>query len=310
LTQLPHWSAQYELADMRLFVSVAETNSLTLGAKRSYMSLSAASTRIKHIEERLGTRLLDRNRRGVTLTPAGQTFLHHGRVVLRQLENLQADLQEYSQGVKGHLRVLANTTAITEFLPATLPKYLLAHPNVNIDLRERMSHEIVRAVSEGTADIGIISSEVRTEQLRVLPYRQDRLLLTTALDHPLASYEKVAFKKTLQFDYVCLLESSSIQVFLSQNAIELGKRLRIRIQVSNFEAQCRMVAAGVGIGVLPNSGARRYAKIMPIRIIPLADKWAVRNLSICLRDLRSLPSFAKDLVELLTAERSSDPSWM
>ncbi len=128
-------SIQFDLVDIGLMVHVAETNSLTRGADLSHISAPAASTRIKHIEIRLGTRLLDRTSRGVTLTPAGQAFLHHGRQVLHQLERLQADLQEYSKGAKGHVRLFANTNATSEFLPAVLRTYLTGHPNVNVDLR-------------------------------------------------------------------------------------------------------------------------------------------------------------------------------
>lgn len=132
----------FDLIDIRLYVNIAETNSLTRGAKRSYMSVPAASTRIKKIEDRLGTKLLYRTSHGVALTPSGQAFLHHGRLVLRQLEHLRADLQEYVKDVKGHIRIFANTTAITEFLPAVLKKYLKTYPDVNVDLRERLSPDM------------------------------------------------------------------------------------------------------------------------------------------------------------------------
>src|SRR3990172_5857823 len=159
---------KFEVTEIRLFVNIAETNSLTGGAERSHMSLPAASTRIKHIEDRLGTKLLYRSSHGVTISPAGQAFLHHGRLMLSQLENLRCDLQEYARGVKGHVRINANTTSITEFLPAILKRYLVTHPDINIDLRERLSHEIVHAVNHGSTDIGIIAGNVHTGSLEIL----------------------------------------------------------------------------------------------------------------------------------------------
>ena len=127
----------FDLVDIRLFVNIADANSLTRGAERSHLSLPSASTRIKNLEDSLGTKLLYRTSQGVTLTPPGQAFLHHARLVLQQLEHLRADLQEYVQGVKGHLRIFANTTAITEFLPAVLPAFLAEYPDVSVDLKER-----------------------------------------------------------------------------------------------------------------------------------------------------------------------------
>ena len=197
------------------------------------------------------------------------------------------------------MHILANTTAITEFLPVVLRKYLSTHPDVNVDLRERLSADIVHAVSEGRTDIGIVAGNVRTEGLEVLPYRQDRLVVATARAHSLAKRKEIDFAKTLEFDYVGLPEASAIHSFLQQFADLGGGHIKLRIEVGNFEAMCRMIEANIGIGVLPESAARRYAQKMRIRIIHLTDPWAARNLKICLRKFESLPSFAKALVELL-----------
>jgi DNA-binding transcriptional LysR family regulator len=289
----------FDLVDMALFVNIAETNSITRGAERSHLSLPSASTRVRNLEDNLGAKLLYRTAQGVTLTPPGQAYLHHARQVLQQLEHLRGDLREYVQGVKGHVRVFANTTAITEFLPAVLPAYLARHPDVSIDLRERLSPDIVLAVSEGRTDIGIVAGDVRTEGLEAIPYREDRLVLATALTHPLAGRQEAGFAETLEYDYVSLPEASAIHSFLSQAAHRLRKPAKIRIQVGNFEAACRMIAANVGIGILPESAARRHAQTMAIRLVRLSDDWALRKLCICVRSLAMLPAFARELVELL-----------
>lgn len=291
-----------DLIDLRLFINIADENSLTRGAEHSHMSLPAASTRVKNLEQGIGVKLLYRTAHGVTLTPPGQAFLHHARLVMQQLEQLRGDLQEYAQGVKGHLRIFANTSAITEFLPEVLPTFLAQHPDISIDLRERLSHDIVRAVAEGQTDIGIVAGNVRTEGLEVLPYRHDRLVLATATGHPLAQRASVHFEETLAFDYVGLPEASAIHTFLLRAATELNKSIRIRIQVGNFDALCRMIEANAGIGILPNSAAQRYAKTMAVRFIALDDAWAVRDLQICVRSLHLLPLFARQLVELLLQE--------
>lgn len=295
----------FDLVDLRLFVNIADCNSLTRGAERSALSLPAASVRIKNLEEGLGGKLLYRSSQGVTLTPPGQAFAHHARLVLGQLEQLRGDLQEYAQGVKGHLRVFASTTAITEFLPAVLRTYLSTHPDVNVDLRERLSGDIVRAVTEGKTDIGIVSGSVRTEGLQVLPYRKDRLVLAVPADHALASRESVPFAQTLDFDHVGLHESSAIHAFLHQIAGQLHRTIKLRIQVGSFEAACRMIEARVGIGILPGSAAARYRQTMDIRIVQLEDEWALRHLHICMRSLDLLPAFARELVDLLRADAAS-----
>lgn len=293
---------RFDLVDLKLFTHIAEAQSLTGGAQRSHLSLAAASTRIKNLEEHVGVKLLSRSSQGVKVTGAGETLLAHARRVLRQLEQLSGDLQEYAAGVKGHVRVFANTTAMSEFLPAVLRTYLVSHPDVTIDMQERLSPDIVRAVQEGMVDIGIVAGNVRTEGLEVMPYRRDRLVLATALSHPLAERNSVDFIDTLDYDFIGLPEASAIHNFLMRAAADLQCALRWRVQVSNFETACRMIEANVGVGVLPETTARRHAKTMALRIVQLNDEWAERKLQVCVADLGALPLFARKLVDLLVED--------
>ncbi|SOY60742.1 LysR family transcriptional regulator [Cupriavidus taiwanensis] len=293
---------RFDLVDLKLFTHIAEAQSLTGGAQRSHLSLAAASTRIKNLEEHVGVKLLSRSSQGVKVTGAGETLLAHARRVLRQLEQLSGDLQEYAAGVKGHVRVFANTTAMSEFLPAVLRSYLVSHPDVTIDMHERLSPDIVRAVQEGIVDIGIIAGNVRTDGLEVMPYRRDRLVLATALSHPLAERARVDFIDTLDYDFIGLPEDSAIHNFLKRAAADLQRSLRWRVQVSNFETACRMIEANVGLGVLPETTARRHARSMALRIVQLDDEWAERQLQICVADLDALPLFARKLVDLLVED--------
>jgi DNA-binding transcriptional LysR family regulator len=295
----------FDFSDLRLFIKIAEENSLTRGAERAHMSLPAASTRIKNLEESLGAKLFYRASNGVTLTPPGQVLLQHSLDVQRQMEHLCSDLQEYTQGVKGNVRLFANTTAITEFLPNVLSRFLTSHRNVNVDLRERLSPSVVRAVTDGTADVGVIAGNVRTEGLEVLPYREDRLILICARSHAFAHRSEIGFEDTLNEEHVCLPEASAIHSFLMEAADRAHRRLKLRIQVGNFEAMCRLVEANVGIGILPESAARRQAKSSDIKLVALTDKWALRDLKICVRSLDMLPNFARDLVQILLEDAKS-----
>ncbi|WDD90637.1 LysR substrate-binding domain-containing protein (plasmid) [Burkholderia sp. FERM BP-3421] len=290
---------RFDLVDLHLFTHIAEARSLTRGAERSHLSLPAASTRIKNLEEQVGVKLLSRTSQGVTVTAPGATLLAHARRVLRQLEQLSGDLQEYASGVKGHVRVFANTTAMSEFLPAVLRHYLVNHPDVTVDMQERLSPDIIRAVQDGVVDIGIVAGDVRTDGLDVMPYRRERLVLACALSHPLAERRRLAFTEALDYDFVGLPEASAIHAFLKRAAADLQRTLRWRIQVSNFETACRMIEANVGVGVLPEGTARRHARGMALRIVALDDAWAERKLQICVAQRDALPLFARRLVDLL-----------
>lgn len=292
----------FDLVDLRLMVHVADANSMTRGAELSFISLPAASTRIKNLEESIGAKLLYRASQGVTLTAPGQAFVSHARMVLSQIEHLRGDMQEYVSGIKGHVRIFANTTSLGEFLPRVLRHFLSQNPDVNIDLRERLSNDIVRAVTEGQTDIGIVAGLVRTENLETLPYQRDRLVLVVSRGHELAGGGKIDFADTLDLDHVGLHESSAIHSFLRRVSDQLHVPIKQRIQVGNFETACRMIESGVGVGVLPESAARRHALAMAIELVPLADDWAVREMLICVRSLEALPSFARELVDLLVAD--------
>ena len=295
----------FDLTDLQLMVNIGDASSLTRGAEKSHLSLPAASNRVKNLEDHFGTRLFHRNSQGVTLTPSGEAFLRHARLVLRQIDHLRGDIHEYSRGIKGQIRVLANTTAMTEFMPAVLSRYLSSHPDVTVELRERLSYMVVKAVTEGAADIGIVAGQPAASALEFLPYRADRLVLVTSAEHPLGGMSEVAFADTLDFEYVGLSEWSAIHAFLIQAADNLGHSFRFRVEVSNFESVCRMIEAGVGIGVVPEQAARRYAQRLNINIVRLSDEWSERKLHICVRELQRLPSFARELVTMLLEDATS-----
>ncbi len=299
-------AARFDLVDMQLMVNVAGAMSLTKGAERTFLSVSAASNRVKGLEDSLGTALLYRGSQGVTLTPSGEVFVKHARTVLRQLDYLRGEIQEYAEGVKGRVRLYANTTALNEFIPDVLGRYLVTHPDVNVELRERLSYQVVKAVVDGGADIGITAQSSGGMGIRYLPYRKDRLTLVTWEDHPLARGASCTFEQTLDFDFICLFESSAIHSLLLKAAEDLGRILRFRVEVgNNFETVCRLVAAKVGIGVIPASAAYRYARDIPIRVVPLDDAWSLRNLYLCVRDAEPLPAFAQELVDLLVSDAAS-----
>jgi DNA-binding transcriptional LysR family regulator len=295
---------RFDLTDLRLFLHVVEAGSITHGAERMNLAIAAASTRIRHMEVSLGTPLLRRERQGVRPTEAGRTLLHHARMLLQQADRMRGDLAEYADGLRGQVRLMSNTNALTEFLPEPLSAFLASHPQINIDLEERLSDEIVAAVADGTADVGIVAGTVEVAGLEVLPFRVDRFVLVVATNHPLSAVEQIAFAKVLDFDFVGLDRASALQRFLSEKAERIGRRLRLRVQLRSFDAVCRLVECDVGIGVVPATTAERHAKTMSIHRIELIDEWAVRKLTICVRRQADLPAYARELVRHLAEPAS------
>jgi DNA-binding transcriptional LysR family regulator len=297
----------FDLIDLRLFIQIAESKSLTRAAERVHLSLAAASSRVKEMEARFGVRLLYRENRGVQLSPAGETLLLHAQQFMQQVERMKSDLQQYNNGIKGHIRIFANTTAVTEFMPEVLGQFLLKNPQVNVALEERLNQDIVRAIQEGTADIGIVAGPCQGRGLEFLNFSTDRLVLVTALDHPLAKGGRISFSSTLDYEHIGLHEGSTLQHFLNSIVAENGQQLKLRIQVRSFEAMCRMIETKVGIGVLPQSAASRHARTMQLALVELAEPWAVRERSIVVQELASLPQYARELVDLICSGTPATP---
>ncbi|MDB5429406.1 MAG: transcriptional regulator, LysR family [Caulobacter sp.] len=292
---------RFDLTDLRLFCDVIDAGSITHGAERSALALAAASTRIRGMEQTLGAPLLTRSRRGVTPTPAGLMLLKHARTILDQSARLREDLGAFAEGAAGEVRLLANTNALTEFLPEALSKFLADHPHVSVDLEERLSDEIVGLIAEGVGDVGIVAGTVDVGALEAFPFRTDRFVVVTAKGHPLATRDAVTFGEVLDCDLVGLDRASSLQRFLAGKAAREGRPLRLRVQLRSFDAVCRLVECGVGVGIVPRTTALRSAKTMSLAVVELTDDWALRDLTIVVRGFAELRPYARDLVESLRA---------
>ncbi len=235
----------------------------------------------------------------MTPTQAGRTLLQHARAILAQTDKLNEDLTPYARGLAGQVRVLSNTNALTEFLPETLSSFLTAYPDISVDLEERLSDEIVGLIADGAGDIGIVAGTVDYGGLHTFPFRSDRFVLVVGKSHPLAARSRIGFAEVLDYDMVGLDRASAIQRFLADKANRIGRPLRLRVQLRSFDAICRLVECNVGVGIVPETTVERTAGSMAIKSVRLTDPWALRELTICVRDENALPPYARQLVDHL-----------
>ncbi|MDM0012676.1 LysR substrate-binding domain-containing protein [Variovorax sp. J22P168] len=297
------FARRIDLTSLQLFVAVCELGSIGRAAEREFIAASAISKRLSDLEGTLGTPLLYRHARGVDLTPAGESLLHHARSVLYSLEKMQGELSEYADGVRGHVRVHANISAIVQFLPEDLGAFTQAHDAIKIDLEEHLSSEVVRAVQEGAADLGVCHLADNGIDLQSLPYRDDQLALIVPATHALARQRSIAFADSLDFDHVGLHTNSSIYVAMHEAALAANRSIRLRIHVTGLDAMCRMIENGLGIGVMP----LRAFELMQggigrrLKSVALEDAWARRQIRLIARDFSTLPVAARLLVTHLQA---------
>lgn len=289
---------RFDLVDLRLFLNVVAAGSITHGAELSNLTVGSASARIRAMEETLGAPLLVRQRHGVIPAPAGECLAGHARLILRQAEAMRSELAPFARGLTGTLRLVSNTSALSEHLPELLAGFLRANPSISIEVEEMESAAIGAAISAGDADIGIASASELPEGLERLSFREDRLVV--ALPRAEAHGDApLAFADIVERPFICLARGSALQRHIASQAARIGKTLKVRARVTSFDAMCQMVGAGAGIAILPEAAARRHGATAGIAAVPLADSWARRDLSICVSTTSRLPDAAQRLARHL-----------
>src|SRR6476620_11025581 len=289
----------FDLVDLRLFVAVAEARSITGGANRAHLALASASARIKGLEAALGVTLLKRGRRGVELSAAGESLLDHARLILHNVEAMRGALAAYAGGARASVHLLANTSGLSEHLPKALAAFLAAYPRISVDVEERESGDIAHAIATGAADLGLAAEHALPDGIERIPFSEDRLVLVAPREGELANRRQVDFREVVERDFVGLITSSALHTHVTRHAARLGARLRFRARLNNFDAIGQMVAAGIGVAVMPEVAARRCARSMKIDVVRIRDSWANRRLAICARNFKALPKPAQQLVEHL-----------
>lgn len=270
--------ARVDFVTLRLFCAVAQTGSITKGASRCHLALSAASRRLTDFEDAAGSVLLERTAQGVKLTPAGHVAMQHAMRLSQGFDLFGGELAEYAQGFRGHVRLWANMSALTEFLPDVLGRFMVKHPEIKVEVEEQLSGDIARALVDGVADIGVFAEGTPVDGLTVRPFQTHELVLICAQDHELAGRESVSFRDALAHPFVGLSRGSSLLVLIAGEAQAARLPLRLRVQVSSFGAMCRMVGAGLGLGVLPRAACAPLLQAYALKALRLDEPWAERRL--------------------------------
>ncbi|MEX3857108.1 DNA-binding transcriptional LysR family regulator [Paraburkholderia youngii] len=291
-----------DLTSLRLFVAVCQERNIARAAEREFIASSAVSRRIAEIEALIGLPVIQRQSRGITVTPVGETVLRYALAIIGNIEQMSAELSRFSTGVKGRVRVVANLSSIVQFLPEDVAAFGRAFPDVSIELEEENSADVLRIVDEHGADFGICNPVAGSEAFEQVPYRQDRLAVLVPGGHRLASAARVSFDDLLHDSFVGLRSESALTRLLAQQAASAGRQLDVRMRVSSLDALCRMVHAGLGIAIVPEPVGLLYVNTLDVRLLPLADAWAERHLIIIFKAREQLSASAAALVSFLGNE--------
>ena len=288
---------------LRLFVAVMEENAIARAAAREHIAPSAASRRLAELEDQLQVELFTRSNRGSTPTAAAFALLNMARGVLNEMDGIATQMRDYAQGgtqgLRGHVRVMANISSITQFLPAQLQSFMSQHPLVDVRLQERVSTDIARAVADNEADIGLLNRGSYGSRVTLRPYRRDRLAVVVPQAHPLARKHSLKLEQVVAHDLIGMHADSALNHLITRSAADQGLQPRLRMKVTGYDALCLMVASGLGIGILPEGSARIYMGTLPLHCIRLDEPWAERQLMLCVRSQDALSPVAQLLAEHL-----------
>jgi DNA-binding transcriptional LysR family regulator len=288
---------------LRLFVSVVEEGTITAAAKREHIAAAAVSKRLSELEDLLDSRLLNRTNKGITPTDAGMSLLFMARSALNNLNDIVVQMRDYSNGTRGSVQVLANISAITQFLPGLIKSFMALYPLINVVIEEQQSLAITKAVAENRAEVGIFTRLPHGADIYVFPFRRDRLVLIVPADHPLAARQSVRFSETLDHAYVALRSGTHLNFQLIKAANDVGRSLRIRMEVASYDALFLMVQAGIGVGIMPEGSAGIY-HLNGAKIVRIEDEWASRELSVCVRSRAGLSAAGELFLQHLLTQKS------
>jgi DNA-binding transcriptional LysR family regulator len=288
----------FDPVSLRLFIAVCEERNIASAAKREAIVPSAVSKRISQMEDEAGVQLLERGRRGVTVTAAGEALWRYARESLQLLDRMQAELGAFADGVQGHVRVFASKSALAQVLPEDVSLFAKRYLDVRVSLEEREIWEVVRGVEEGRADIGVCWDAVDLRGLKTFPYHRDQLAVVTHPDHPLAHHDSVSFEDTIDYEHVDIVARSIMQTTQRSAAAAAGKQMRYRIQVSTVDVAYRIVAAQLAVAIVPREEASTIQQTLGLKVIPLSNDWAKRQFVVAVRD-KGLSRPAQLLLESL-----------
>lgn len=263
---------------IRLFVSAARAGSIVRAAEQEHIAPLALSRRLADLERTFGTALLVRSPRGVVPTDAGLLVLTRGEKIDQDLQALLREVRTEGNALRGTVRLYANMSAVIGFLPERLRAFMAAHPQIEVSLQEQDTRDVIRACLDDRADVGVGMDVPIPAGLESWPFATDPLQVVLPGGHALAKRRKLRFAQVLELPLIGVHQDGALDRALHERAAALHARFAPTVSVSSFDAVCRMVEAGLGIAVIPQSAAAAYAGNPRFVRRPLDEPWAAREL--------------------------------
>ena len=295
-----------DLLTLKLFLAAIEERQIGRAAARENIVASAATKRIQDLEDLADTKLLERNPKGVLPTPAGQVLARHIRRIFDSLDDMRRDIGEFSDGIRGQVRISATPGSIIQFLAHEIAEFSRNFPLVDVELLEETNPEVLRAVVTGNVDIAVFiaSDDLSTEGLDVQDYRSDRIVALVPQGHRLSKKSSVSTTDLLEENFVGITPSTTMMGWMRDSARKSGGKFVPKYNVNSVEAARSLVRAGLGVAIQPG-GMLMVEEYDRLVVIPIAEPWALRRIQIATQSGRPLSTAMRTLIRQFTDQQST-----
>ena len=296
---VPHMN--FDLADLRGFLAVADLGSFRAASESLHLSQSAVSRRVDKLEEALGVDLFVRTTRHVELTTVGRTFVHKARAVMNELESALVGIADFAERISGVVTVACVPSAVGHFLPGVIREFHRLHPRIRVRLIDESSADLLLAVADGEADLGLTYIGTQEPDIEFEPLLEDPFVVACTPEHPLARRRRVTWAELAQYDYVSLAQGSGNRFLLDQALAHVERKPDWFCEVRHVPALVSLVEAGLGIGVVPRLALPPRGRLASIA---LEEPSLSRSIGIIRRRGRPLRAPAERFQQLLLALKS------
>jgi DNA-binding transcriptional LysR family regulator len=291
-----------DLETIKLFRDIADSESFTRGAKLNAISQSAASQQMQHLEDLLGIRLIERRKRPLTLTPAGEVYLRAARDMLRRYEQLQASLETFKDQISGPVRVASIYSIGLYNMARHTREFMRLYPQAQVHLDYLRTDEVYDAVLEDRADIGLLSYPTPGKDLKIIPWRREQMVVAVNREHPLAGENHVEAARLEGQPFVAFDDDLYIRKVIDRYLKENRVTVRPVMHFDNIANIKEAVGIGEGISILPEPTVRQDVSLGRLSAIPLNGAELVRTIGIIHHRRKKLSPATIRFLELLQRE--------
>ncbi len=293
-----------QIENFKIFADLVETKSFSKSAKLNGITQSAVSQQARAMERHFKTLLIDRSQKQFQLTREGQGVYESAKEMLHTYDKLLSELQEMKKVISGTIRISTIYSIGLHELPPYITKFLHDFPSVNVRVEYRRSNLVYEDILHNSVDFGLVAFPVKTRQIEILPFRNDRLVLITHPKHVLA--RKGEFKlsdldgqKFIGFD-PDIPTRKAVDAIFRENKLEIDPVM----EFDNIETVKRAVEIDHGVAIVPFATVLQEIKQGTLATVPLKGDGFTRPLAILHRKGRVLTPAMKKFIEVLGMDLS------